>query len=42
MAYLYTMAQGHDEPALRDAAQRALDEVELRRKNAARIEGGQP
>jgi len=26
-AYLYTVAQGHDNPAIRDAAQQALDEL---------------
>jgi hypothetical protein len=27
-AYLYTMAQGHDQPAVRDAARQALEEME--------------
>lgn len=35
-AYLFTMAQGHDEPAIRAAAQQALDELKARAKN----EGG--
>jgi hypothetical protein len=29
-AYLYTVAQGHDSPAVREAAQRALDELNQR------------
>ena len=32
MAYLFTVAQGHENPALRDAAQKALDELEHRNR----------
>jgi hypothetical protein len=31
-AFLFTMAQGHDEPAIRAAAQQALDELKAREK----------
>jgi hypothetical protein len=34
-AYLYTMAQGHDSPGVREAAQRALDELVQRAARAA-------
>ncbi len=34
-AYLYTVAQGHDQPAVREAAQEALDELSLRKKDRA-------
>ena len=30
-AYLYTVAQGHDQPAIRDVAQKALDEMSARK-----------
>ncbi len=33
-AYLFTMAQGHDEPAIRAAAQQALDELKAREKTS--------
>jgi len=35
-AYLYTMAQGHDEPVIRASAQQALDELKARSKQGAR------
>ena len=31
-AYLFTMAQGHDEPVIRASAQQALDELKSREK----------
>jgi len=34
-AYLYTVAQGHDSPGVREAAQRALDELTQRSARAA-------
>jgi hypothetical protein len=35
-AYLYTVAQGHDNPGVREAAQRALDELSQRAERAQR------
>ena len=34
-AYLYTVAQGHDSPGVREAAQRALDELGQRAARGA-------
>lgn len=48
-AYLYTMQEGHDQPAIRDAAKQALEELQTRNthgapadKTAAQHEGGHP
>jgi len=49
-AYLYTMSQGHDQPAVRDAARQALEEMDRhgRRaqnrapRNASLTPGGHP
>ncbi len=37
MAYVFTVAQGHDDPAVRDAAQRALGELEERTRRSAGV-----
>ncbi|MBX5480419.1 MAG: HEAT repeat domain-containing protein [Myxococcaceae bacterium] len=44
MAYLFTVAQGHDDPHLRAAAQKALDEIGAREKlrRTRTAEGGTP
>lgn len=40
-AYLFTVAQGHDQPAIRSAAQQALDELEARRPPTPAGSGGE-
>jgi hypothetical protein len=39
MAYVFTVAQGHDDPAVRDAANKALHELEQRERAQAAREG---
>src|SRR6266849_5936586 len=37
-AYLYTVAEGHDQPAVRAAAQKALDELRAKTRSAGRAD----